>query len=284
MIPALAATRSARVPIDLLAAHRAGLDGHRPSTRPSSRAAPVDPAAALVIAADAAPRRLRRRSAGGRLPAGVQRPRLPAARRAACAACGGDALDGVLAREVIDPLGLHIGSARQLRRAAESHFDERVAPTEVVSWRGGAVRGAVHDENAWSIVQDAAAGHAGLFGDARSVLDLGLAVLDVLAGRRRPAGSTRPISSRSSAAVRAARSSPASIGGAGRPRSPDPASARGRSATSASPARACGSIRTRSWWASSSTNRVHPTRVGDAIRRARPAVYDALWDAMRSSA
>jgi CubicO group peptidase (beta-lactamase class C family) len=28
------------------------------------------------------------------------------------------------------------------------------------------------------------------------------------------------------------------------------------------------------------TNRVHPTRAGDAIRRARPAVYDALAAAM----
>src|SRR6185437_7451842 len=97
---------------------------------------------------------------------------------AAIAARGGADLDLVVEREVVAPLGLRIGSARRVR-ARDVSFDARVAPTEVVEWRGGAVR----DENAWAFAGDASAGHAGLFGDAGSVVALGVAVLDALAGR-----------------------------------------------------------------------------------------------------
>jgi len=38
---------------------------------------------------------------------------------------------------------------------------DRVAPTEYAEWRGGLVRGLVHDENAWAM--GGVAGHAGLF-------------------------------------------------------------------------------------------------------------------------
>ena len=53
VLPALAGTRSAGVPLDLLAAHRAGLDAHRPLYAPLVEGGAVDPAAALVAAADA---------------------------------------------------------------------------------------------------------------------------------------------------------------------------------------------------------------------------------------
>src|SRR6185295_3526939 len=83
---------------------------------------------------------------------------------AAVAERAGADLDAVVAREVIAPLGLAIGSARQLRaRAPNAGWDARVAPTEIVAWRGGTIRGAVHDENAWALAGDASAGHAGLF-------------------------------------------------------------------------------------------------------------------------
>ena len=69
-------------------------------------------------------------------------------------------------------------------RARDPAFDAGVAPTEVVPFRGGVVRGAVHDENAWAIAGDAACGHAGLFGAADDVLALGVALVEILAGER----------------------------------------------------------------------------------------------------
>src|SRR6185436_20166909 len=62
-------------------------------------------------------------------------------------------------------------------------FRARVAPTEIVPWRGGVIRGAVHDENAWALSGARASGHAGLFGTGEAVVRLGQAVLDVFHGR-----------------------------------------------------------------------------------------------------
>ncbi len=276
VIPALAATRSGRVPLDLLAAHRAGLDGHRQLYAPLLQGLPVDRAAALAIAADA-----RRADCQGDPPpdgfAPVYSDLGYLLLGAAMASRAGDDLDRVLDREVLAPLGLCIGSARQLR--ARLDFDARVAPTETVAWRGGTIRGAVHDENAWALAADAAAGHAGLFGDARSVVDLGVAVLDALAGRGagifepatlepilrdRPGGSLLAGFDRRSGAAPTSgpRFGARTFGHLG---------FTGTSVWIDPDAQLVGVLL---------TNRVHPTRDTDAIRRARPAVYEALAERM----
>jgi CubicO group peptidase (beta-lactamase class C family) len=64
---------------------------------------------------------------------------------------------------------------------AETSFSppaERCVATEVCTVRNRLLRGEVHDENAWSL--GGAAGHAGLFGTVRGVLDF---ALDLLRGR-----------------------------------------------------------------------------------------------------
>jgi CubicO group peptidase (beta-lactamase class C family) len=276
-LPALAGTRSARVPLDLFAAHRSGLEGHRPIYAPLVEGLTVDRAEALVTAADA-----RRPECAGDPPEEGFPPVYSdlgyLLLGASIAARGGADLDAVLAREVIDPLGLRLGSARRLR-AVDPAFDARVAPTELVPWRG-LVRGAVHDENAWALAGDACCGHAGLFGDARSILDLGLAILDVLAGRRdawltaaelAPALRDRPGGSLLAGFDRRSGAAPSSGERFG--------------------ARTFGHLGftgTSVWIDPDAelvavllTNRVHPTRDTEAIKRARPAVYDALWDAMQ---
>ncbi len=275
VLPALAATRSARVPLDLLAAHRAGLDAHRQLYAPLLQARAVDPAAALRVAADA-----RREGCDGDPPpegfAPVYSDLGYLLLGAALAARAGVDLDALLQREVTAPLGLCIGSARQLR--ARLDFDARVAPTETVAWRGGTVRGAVHDENAWALAGDAAAGHAGLFGDARSVVDLGLAVLDALAGRSaflgpdhleptlrdRPGGSLLAGFDRRSGAapMSGPRFGARTFGHLG---------FTGTSLWIDPDAQLVGVLL---------TNRVHPTRDTVAIRAARPAVYEALAERM----
>ncbi len=283
VLPALAATRSARVPLDLLAAHRAGLDAHRALYAPLVEGLPVDAGAALRVAADA-----RREGCEGDPPpegfAPVYSDLGYLLLGAAIQARGGADLDHVLEREVTAPLGLRIASARQHRARDPktpdpAGFDDQVAPTEIVAWRSGVVRGAVHDENAWAFARDASAGHAGLFGDARSVVDLGIALLDVLAGRRAsfldPAELEPLLRDRAGGSLLAGfdrRSGPAPLSG---------------SRFGARTFGHLGFTGTSLWIDPDAelvgvllTNRVHPTRASDAIRRARPAVYDALVEVM----
>ena len=184
VIPELADTASGSVPLDLLAAHRAGLDGHRPLYAPLERGEAVDVATALRTAAEA--RRVDAAGAPG--PEGfapVYSDLGYLLLGAAMARRTGLALDALMEREISAPLGLRIGSAAAWRRR-DPTFDERVAPTERVEWRGGVVRGAVHDENAWALAPDGVQGHAGLFGNIHSVLRFGEAVLDALRGRTSP--------------------------------------------------------------------------------------------------
>ncbi|HLM71955.1 MAG TPA: serine hydrolase domain-containing protein [Polyangiaceae bacterium] len=277
LLPDLRATRSARAPLDLLAAHRAGLDGHRPLYAPLVEGLHVDPDGALRTAADA-----RRADCQGDPPAEGFAPVYSDLGYlligAAIAARGGDELDRVFEREVTNPLGLAITSARRFREIDPS-FDARVAPTEIVPWRGGVIRGAVHDENAWALVGSASAGHAGLFGDALSVARLGVAILDALEGRS-PSwlepGDLEPL-------VRV-RPGGSLLAGFDR-RSGDAPSSGARFGT-----RTFGHLGftgTSLWMDPDAklvgvllTNRVHPTRENAAIRRARPAAYDAIAAAM----
>jgi CubicO group peptidase (beta-lactamase class C family) len=275
-LPALAATRSARVPLDLFSAHRAGLAAHLELFAPLREGRAIDPVAALFTCADA-----RRDGCDGAPPAEGFPPVYSdmgyLLLGAALAARAGLALDRVLDREVMEPLGLGLGSARALR--ARGDFDARVAPTEVVPFRGGVVRGAVHDENAWAVSGDAASGHAGLFGDARSVVRLGVAILDALDGRREgwlspddlaPLVRARPGGSLLAGFDRRSGDAPTS----GRRFGPRTFGHLGFTGTSLwiDPDAAIVGVLL--------TNRVHPTRAHLAIRSARPAAYDAIAEAM----
>ncbi len=280
LVPSLAATRSARISLDLLSAHRSGLEAHGSLYAPLVRGLPVDVDAALVRAADA-----RRAECTGDPPPegfppvysdlGYLLLGVALARRS------GLDLDALMTREVTGPLDLGIGSARWLR-ARDASFDERVAPTEIVPFRDGLVHGAVHDENAWALAGFGAAGHAGLFGDACSVASLGIAVIEALVGeapggwlsaedlaplvRPRPGGSLLAGFDQRSGdePSSGARLGPRTFGHLG---------FTGTSLWIDPDARFVGVLL---------TNRVHPTRMALAIRRARPAAYDAMVDAMRA--
>ena len=276
-LPALAKTASARVPLDLFAAHRAGLEGHGPLYSALVHGGAVDPEEALVTAANA-----RRAECAGDPPdegfAPVYSDLGYLLIGAALARRSGGEVDEVMTREVLGPLGLAIGSARAMR-ARDASFDARVAPTEFVPFRGGLVRGLVHDENAFAVGGDGACGHAGLFGDALSVARLGVAVLEALAGersgwltpndlapllRKRPGGTLLAgFDGRSDDAP----SSGARLG----PRTFGHLGFTGTSLWIDPDAGFVGVLL---------TNRVHPTRTALAIRQARPAAYDAMYDAM----
>ncbi len=72
----------------------------------------------------------------------------------------GTTLDRYLAERVFAPLAM---TSTMFNPDSTAMF-ARIAPTEIDSARGGLVRGAVHDENAWAI--GGVSGHAGLFSTA----------------------------------------------------------------------------------------------------------------------
>lgn len=180
-VPEARGTASASVPLELLLAHRAGLEPHRRLYRDLVNGRLTNRRATLIEAASA-----RRADGGEATPESGFEPvysdlgYLLAGEIIARAA--GRELDAVIEQQVTLPLGAAIGSARQLR-SRDAAFDRSVAATEVVAWRGGTVRGAVHDENAWLWSSDGTSGHAGLFGHLAGVLAVGRAVVDALHGR-----------------------------------------------------------------------------------------------------
>jgi CubicO group peptidase (beta-lactamase class C family) len=99
------------------------------------------------------------------------------------ARAAGLALDGLVLREVAEPLGIadRLFYAASLPDAAREALRARVAPTELCALRGRLPRAEVHDENCAAF--GGICGHAGLFGTAQAVLEFGLAWLAALAGR-----------------------------------------------------------------------------------------------------
>jgi CubicO group peptidase (beta-lactamase class C family) len=92
-------------------------------------------------------------------------------------------LDSLLDRRVFQPLGM-----TSTRYVPPESWRDRIAPTELDSWRGRVLRGEVHDENA--ALMDGISGHAGLFGSAEDLLRFAEWLLEEKGGQadRRTAG------------------------------------------------------------------------------------------------
>jgi CubicO group peptidase (beta-lactamase class C family) len=176
-------------------------------------------------------------------------------------------------RLVIAPLGLgaRLGTARSL----EAHgvdLLEKAAPTEDAPWRGGVVRGRVHDENAWALTGEGGSGHAGMFGTIDAVLAFGLHVLlhvkdlDWLV-RRRDDGTLR-------AGFDGKSGNGSSVGNVAGPNTFGHLGFTGTSLWIDPDARIVVALL---------TNRVYPTRENTAIREARPWAHDALFSAVSAA-
>ncbi|MCL2779204.1 MAG: beta-lactamase family protein [Polyangiaceae bacterium] len=174
-------TPSESVSLELLLAHRAGLEAHAPLYLPLTQGKEVKRHRALVQAASA-----RRADAVGLPPPDGFAPvysdlgYLLVGEALAQKERARDAGEIIEAR-VVAPLKLRdeLGTARALD-ARGIGFAERVVPTEIVPWRGGEVRGRVHDENAWALGNRGGEGHAGMFGTVGAVLAFGCAALDAV--------------------------------------------------------------------------------------------------------
>ncbi len=281
-LPDLRRTASADVTLDLLLAHRAGLVAHNPFYESLLQGRRPTTEEVLLAAAS-----MRREGCEGAPPADGFEPVYSDLGYllvgAAIEARTGVALDALAAREVGAALELEgadvLGSARQLRE--QGLAAARLAPTEVVPWRGGLVHGTVHDENAWLVAGEGMAGHAGLFGTVGAVVALGRAVLDGL-GRRnewlRPDELAPLVRSRPGGSL---------AGGFDR-RSEVPGAVPSSGAHfSAATFGHLGFTGTSIWMDPTHqlvgvllTNRVCPTREHLAIRAARPVAYDAMFAAM----
>jgi serine-type D-Ala-D-Ala carboxypeptidase len=190
-------TASEGVSLEHLLAHRGGLAPHRTLYAPLLRGDPADVGVALREAADA-----RRPDANGAVPPDGFAPLYSdlgyvLAGEALARAVGARDAGEAIGRLVLEPLGI-AAQAGTIRELAARGIDGPFAPTEDVPWRGGRVRGAVHDENAWALTGLGGSGHAGIFGTVEAVLTFGVAVLDALDDgelrwlvRERPGGTLR---------------------------------------------------------------------------------------------
>jgi serine-type D-Ala-D-Ala carboxypeptidase len=277
-LPEARATPSERVPLELFLAHRAGLDAHRPLYAPLLCGETVDVRAALHEAAGA-----RRADAVGEAPVDGFSPVYSdlgyllvgaALARAVGARDAGEAIG----RLVLEPLGL-AASAGTVRDLAARGVRGPFAPTETVAWRGGAVVGAVHDENAWALTGEGGSGHAGIFATVGAVLTFACAVLDALDGVGLPWGSPVDL-------AWTMRERPGGCLRAGF----DGKSLEGSSSGERTGPRSFGHLgfTGTSLWIDPDpsakvvttllSNRICPTRANTAIRRARPRAHDALFE------
>lgn len=194
---------------------------------------------------------------------------------------GGAPLDRLFLEFVARPLDLRDAFFVRVRdglAVPPSERLHRIAATEVCPTRRRCLRGEVDDENAWLL--GGVAGHAGLFATAGDVLDL---VRSFVAGARGQGG---PF-----AGVDALLNRDAGPPGATRVMGFDTPASRGSAAGDRAPPGTFGHLGftgTSFWGHPESgaaivllTNRVHPDRRNDAIRRIRPPLHDAVWEAMR---
>jgi CubicO group peptidase (beta-lactamase class C family) len=157
---------------------------------------------------------------------------------------------------------------------------DRTAPTEHDPWRGRLLVGEVHDENTWAL--GGAAGHAGVFGTVGAVGTFARAVLATLDGR--------PVLAKTETMRRFIQLS--GVPGSSRALGWDtmlPTSSCGSRLSSSSIGHT-GFTGTSLWidwerdlYIALLTNRVHPTRENEAIRRVRPQVHDAVVEAFDRS-
>jgi len=280
LLPAARGTPSETSSLELLLAHRAGLDANLPLFEPLAEGRTVDVDDALEKAARARRPECRGKpSAEGFAPLYSDLGYVLVGQALAVATKTRDAGEAI-ERAIVAPLDLgeELGTARALEmRGASARFAERVVATEVVPWRGGEIRGRVHDDNAFALTGDGGSGHAGMFGTVGAVLRFGVAALDAIERGRGPLGTeddldwmVRP---RQGGTLRAGFDGKTEGGSsmAGTRCGPRTFGHLGFTGTSL--------------WIDPDaeavvvllTNRVHPTRESTAIRAARPAAHDTLF-------
>ena len=177
-----------------------------------------------------------------------------------------------------DTLRVHMGNIQDLQFMPPALWKPRTAPTRVDPWRQRLLTGEVDDDNAWAL--GGAAGHAGVFGVVGSVGEYARHLMQVLDGRT---GAFTQATAETFVARRT------EIPGSSRALGWDTMLPTSSCGTRMSP-RAFGHVGftgtslwidpDRSIYVALLTNRVHPTPDNNAIAQVRPALHDAIIDAL----
>ena len=177
-----------------------------------------------------------------------------------------------------DTLRVHMGNIQDLQFTPPVIWKARTAPTRIDPWRQRVLIGEVDDDNAWAL--GGTAGHAGLFGVIGSVGEYARHVMQVLEGRT---GAFTQAIAETFVARRV------EIPGSSRALGWDTMLPTSSCGTRMSP-RAFGHVGftgtslwidpERSVYVALLTNRVHPTPENNAITTVRPALHDAIIEAL----
>ncbi len=177
-----------------------------------------------------------------------------------------------------DTLRVHMGNIQDLQFTPPVIWRPRTAPTRIDPWRQRLLIGEVDDDNAWAL--GGTAGHAGLFGVIGSVGEFARHVMQVLEGRT---GAFTQATAETFVARRV------EIPGSSRALGWDTMLPTSSCGTRMSP-RAFGHVGftgtslwidpERSVYVALLTNRVHPTPDNNAITTVRPALHDAIIEAL----
>ena len=188
--------------------------------------------------------------------------------------------EGASLSERFSALTTQMGGIQELQFHPPDLWRKRIAPTEIDPWRGRLLVGEVHDENTSAL--GGAAGQAGLFGTAGAVGECARHLLQILDGR---VGIFR------CETVEAFITRRSDVPGSSRALGWDTMLPTSSCGTRMSP-RAFGhtGFTGTSLWIDPDrqvyvvllTNRVHPTRENNKIKAVRPAVHDAVMEALGS--
>jgi CubicO group peptidase (beta-lactamase class C family) len=199
-------------------------------------------------------------------------------------AVGGSTLDRFCQERIFKPLGLErtlFIDLTQLSTRPIEAVEEMIAPTENCPWRRKILCGEVHDDNAYAV--GGVAGHAGLFSSARDIHQLLTRLNGCLQGKNAflPQSLIQEFLSKDETVKNSTRAlgwdTPSENG-----------SASGQWFSSRSVGH-LGFTGTSVWWDLEKhchvvllSNRVHPTRKNEKIRKFRPYIHDLIMQALHS--
>ncbi|MBW2323470.1 MAG: serine hydrolase [Deltaproteobacteria bacterium] len=186
-------------------------------------------------------------------------------------------LDRLFDEHIARPLTLRQTGYRPLDQTGLSSTEE-IAPTEDCPDRGGVLKGAVHDKNAYAL--SGAAGHAGLFGTAGEVWRI---MASLRASFRNDPGNHLVSTQTVKTFWKWTNDNPHITGALGFDRPAETDSAAGRYFSRASVGH-LGFTGTSVWYDPDMdltvillTNRVHPSSANEAIKEFRPSIHDLAF-------
>ncbi|MCL7488189.1 MAG: beta-lactamase family protein [Desulfobulbaceae bacterium] len=193
----------------------------------------------------------------------------------------GQGLNDVFASTITKPLGLQKQILFKTVKTPTSNSNRNIAATQFCPWRKRILQGEVDDEHSW--LMNGVAGHAGLFGTINGVLDMTKHILNQWQGREEHPSYSNTLLQQ--ALTRAYKNQTWCMGF-------DTPSLSGSSGGRYLSRKSVGHLgfTGTSFWIDPEkdmtvvllTNRVHPDRRNEQIKKFRPLLHDTLFNAMEN--